>query len=156
MTTRIEMQQAPQSAPSLFSKLLRVSPLAMLASTVANLGIYAVAGRLSPAVSAWSGAGPGQIVGATVVYLLMGAIAAAAVARISQNPVRHFTVLATVGLLLSMALPIGALFGYGTPPGTPPAEVVTAITLGLMHIVSYAISLPLFNRLALGEMGTTS
>jgi len=60
-----------------------------------------------------------------------------------------YLIIATVGLLLSLALPIGAIFGGGTPPGTPPATVITTVTLSLMHIVTYAISVPLFLRFAL-------
>ena len=130
------------------SRLLWISPLAMLAASVANLALYAAAGILSPGVTAWSGAGPAQIVGANVVYLLLGTIALVVVARLSTRPARVFVLVAAVGLLLSLALPIGAGFGFGAP-GTPPATAATVVTLSLMHVVSAVISVPLFVRYAL-------
>ncbi len=147
MTTKIEVMQKQQTQPTTLRKLIWVTPLAMFTATLANLGLYAAAGRLYPEVTAWSGAGPGQIVGANFVYLLIGTIVFALVARYSSRPARAYLIVATIGLLLSLALPISAGFGQ---PGTPPAGTTTVITLSLMHIVSYAISVPLFNRLALG------
>lgn len=129
-------------------RLLWVSPLAMLTATVANLGFYAAAGRLYPEVSAWPGAGVGQIVGATIVYLFIGTLAFGVVAWRSSRPARHYTIVATIGLLLSLAMPIAAGFGYGAP-GVPPAGVATVITLCLMHALAYAISVPMFTWLAL-------
>lgn len=150
MTARIESTPIHRSAAGPLRRLLWVSPLAMLVASVANLALYAAAGRLFPEVTAWPGAGPGQIVGANIVYLLVGAIALAAIARFSSHPARHFQIGATVGLLLSLGLPVSAGFGYG-PPGTPPAGMATVVTLSLMHVISYAISVPLFLRLALGK-----
>jgi hypothetical protein len=37
--------------------------------------------------------------------------------------------------------------GSGTP-GTSPASIVTVITLSVMHLVSYAISVPMYIWLA--------
>lgn len=148
MSTQIEAVQNHQGKSSVIRKLVWVSPLAMLLSAVINLGLYAVAGGLFPEVTAWSGAGAGQIVGANIVYLLIGTVVFALVARFSRSPARHYLFLATVGLLLSLALPIGAGFGYGAP-GAPPASVATVLTLSLMHVVSYAISVPMFNRLVM-------
>ena len=148
MSTQIKAVQNHQGNSSVLRRLVWVSPLAMLVSAVANLGLYAAAGSLFPEVTAWSGAGAGQIVGANVVYLLIGTMVFALVARFSRRPARHYLIVATIGLLLSLALPIGAAFGYGAP-GAPPASVATAVTLSLMHVVSYAISVPMFTRLAL-------
>ena len=145
MTTKIELTRETQSSRSQLSKLLWVSPLAMALATVANLGLYAAAGAVVPQVTAWSGAGIGQIIGANIAYLFMGTIVFAFIARFSPRPARHYWIVATIGLLLSLALPIGAGFGYGAP-GAPPAGVATVITLSLMHVVSYAISVPLFIR----------
>jgi len=125
-----------------------VTPLAILAATAANLGLYAAAGILNPEVTAWPGAGPGQIAGANFVYLLIGAIVFAIIARLSSHLARHYLIAASIGLLLSLALPISAGFGYGAP-GAPPAGVATVITLSLMHVVTFAISVPLFIRVVL-------
>lgn len=145
MTTKVELTRETQSSRSSLSKLLWVSPLAMAVTAVANLGLYAVAGAVFPQVTAWPGAGIGQIIGANIAYLFMGTIVFALIVRFSSRPARHYWIVSTIGLLLSLGLPIGAGFGYGAP-GAPPADVATVITLSLMHVVSYAISVPLFIR----------
>ncbi|NJN55920.1 MAG: hypothetical protein HC804_14940 [Anaerolineae bacterium] len=148
MTTKIAYTLEKQSPRSTRKNLIWVSPLAMLVSTVANLGLYAAAGRLFPEVTAWPGAGVGQIIGATIVYLLIGTMVFALITRFSARPAHHFLIVSIVGLLLSLALPISAAFGANAP-GTEPATVATAVTLSLMHIVTFAISVPMFIRLAL-------
>jgi hypothetical protein len=150
MSTTVNPIQAQRSTGSTLRTLLWVAPVAMAAATVANLALYVIAGTLFPAVAAWPGAGPGQIVGATGAYLLFGAIALTLIARFSSRPARHFLLVAVVGLILSLALPVGAGFGYAAP-GVPPASVATVVILALMHVISFAISVPLFVRLALDE-----
>ena len=99
-----------------------------------------------PKVTAWEGAGIGQIIGANIVYLLIGTLVFGLTARFSSQPARHYRIIATVGLILSLWLPISATLGYGAP-GVPPASVTTAVILSLMHIITYAITVPLFTRL---------
>lgn len=148
MTTRIETTNQETARRSSLWRLVWVSPLAMAAAAAANLGLYAGAGRLVPDVTAWPGAGVGQIVGATIVYLLVGTLVCIMVARRSSRPARHYALVATAALLLSLAMPIAAGFGYGAP-GAPPAGAATVITLCLMHVLAYAISVPMFIRLVL-------
>lgn len=146
MTTQINTSRNQQVVSTSISQLLWVSPLAMLTSTVANLGLYAAAGNLYPEVTAWTGVSQAQIIGANIVYLLIGTVIFAVVSRRSQRPARNYWIVATVGLLLSLVMPITAGMGYG-PPDVPPAEVATVMTLSLMHVLSYAISVPLFIHL---------
>ncbi len=148
MTTKINQSKLNPANTSFVGKLIRTSSLVILAASVANLGLYAAAGSLYPEVTSWSGAGPGQIIGANFVYLLMGTIVFALVARKSSNPTRHYLIAASIGLLLSLALPISAGFGFGAPE-TSPAGLPTVVTLSLMHIVSFAISVPMFIRLVM-------
>lgn len=145
ITRTTSVRRAPKSV---FGRLISASLLAMLAASAADLGLYYAAGILFPEVTAWPGSGAAQIAGANVVYLLMGASGLAIITRISFHPKRYYLILATVGLLLSLALPISAGLGFG-PPGTPVAGTATVITLSLMHIVSFVISVPLFIRMAL-------
>lgn len=132
------------------SRLLWVAPVAMAISSILDLGLYFGAGALFPEVTVWPGAGPAQIVGANVVYLLIAAAIFAVVTRLSSRPARHYLLISSPGLLLSLALPMGTAFGFG-PPGAPPASMSTAIVLTLMHVVSFAVSVPLFIRLALEQ-----
>ena len=146
MATKINTSKLNSANTSLIGKLIRTSSLAILASAVTNLGLYAAAGSLYPEVTSWSGAGPGQIIGANFVYLLMGTLVFYLIIRKSSNPARHYLIAASIGLLLSLALPISAGFGFGAPEGMP-AGLATVVTLCLMHIVSFAISVPMFIRL---------
>lgn len=152
MTTNVKMNLEKRTPNSMLSRLVGTSLAAMLAATAANFGLYYAAGILFPEVTAWPGAGPGQIAGASVVYLLIGAIAFAIVNRISSTPRRHYLIVATVGLLFSLVMPVSAGFGFGSP-GTPSAGAAAVITLSLMHLVSFAISVPLFTNLASDKRG---
>ncbi len=151
MATNIEYTQGnQQTRTGTFKKLLWVTPLAMLVTSIANLALYFVIGTLIPTVTAWPGASPAQIIGANSVYLFVGAVVVAVINRISSRPARHFRIVATIGLVLSMFLPLSAWMGFGAA-GIPAPNAVTAVTLGLMHVVSYAISVPMFTRLVLGK-----
>lgn len=148
MTTQVNVAtNQPQNHMSL-NRLLWITPLAITASTVANLGLYAAMGSLYPEVAAWTGASYAQIIGANFVYLIIGAVIFAVTSRRSARPVRNYWIVATIGLLISLVMPITAGMGFG-PPNVPPAETMTVITLSLMHVLSYAISVPLFIRLGL-------
>ena len=142
MIGKIEVSTVEQAPKSALIRLITVTLLAILAATAANIGLYYAAGILVPEVVAWPGASPAQIAGANVVYLLIGAVILAAISRLSSRPVHHYLIVASAGLLISLALPVSAGLGYG-PPMTPPAGAATVLTLSLMHIASYTISVPL-------------
>ena len=87
MTAKIELTQGNQQARTgTFKKLLWVTPLAMLVTSIANLILYFLVGTLFPAVTAWPGASPAQIIGANIVYLFVGAVVLAIINRISSQP----------------------------------------------------------------------
>ena len=146
MTTGLNFLSHSQTPQIKMSRLLWVVPLAILISTVANLGLYVAAGNLFPQELAWSGVSSGQIIGANIVYLLFGAIVFVIVNRRSSQPNRHYWIVATIGLILSFWLPISAGLGFG-PPEMSPAPLMTVVTLCLMHVLSYIITVPLFTRL---------
>ena len=148
MSTNIERTLENRTQGNTRLPLPWVSLLAIATGAAANLGLYAVVGYLIPEVAVWPGTGPVQIVGATFVYLLIATIVFAVIRRFSPRPARHYLILATVCLLISLGPPIALGFGPGLP-GVPPASPAIAITLGLMHVISYAISVPMFIRLAL-------
>ncbi len=143
MTTQIENVQEVKTTQNSIGRLIWVSLLAMITTAVANLGLYAVAGNFFPEVTTWSGAGIGQIIGAGNGYLFVGAIVFAIIKKKSSRPARHYLIIATLGLLLSLVMPISA--GFGVPAASP----ATVVTLSLMHLLSYAISVPMFIRMAL-------
>ena len=148
MTAHATITQTTETQSIIYSRLLWVAPAAILVSTVANLGFYTAAGSLFPEVTDWAGASIGQIIGANIVYLFIGAIVFAVVARTSARPARNYIIAATIGLALSMFMPISVGMGYGPPEMAIPGAM-TVITLCLMHVLSYVISVPMFIRLAL-------
>lgn len=148
MTAQATINQATGTQSIVYSRLLWVAPTAMLVSTIANLGFYAAAGSLFPEVTNWPGASVGQIIGSNMIYLLIGTVVFAIVARTSAHPIRNYLIVATIGLALSMFMPISVGLGFGPPDMTIPG-IATVITLCLMHVLSYVISVPMFIRLAL-------
>lgn len=148
MTTQTQPSLNTQTSGILHGRLILASLLAMSTAAAVNLGLYAVTGYIFPHVAAWAGTSPTHIVVATIVYLLLATIVFAAVRRFSSRPAHRYLIISTVSLLFSMGPPISLGFGPGLP-GVAPADAVIGITLGLMHIISYAISVPIFIRMAL-------
>lgn len=144
----------PQATPviGVLRRLGWVVPVAVIAATAADLGLYHAAGVLFPEVTAWPGAGTTQIVGANLVYFLVGALTLLVVARVSRRPARHFIVLSGIGLVLSFALPLAAGLGNGSAV-TPAAGMSTVVTLCLLHVGSYVVGVPMLIRLALNGKG---
>lgn len=148
MTTRTENSIEMGTSNTGRIRLVLTSLLAMSTATTANLGLYATVGYLFPRVADWPGTSPLHIIGATVLYLTLATLVFVAVRRFSSHPARHYLIVATLSLLLSLGPPISLGFGPGLP-GVPAADPTIAITLGLMHVLSYAISVPMFIRMAL-------
>ena len=129
-----------------FKRLAWVLPVTVLAASIADVALYEVAGVLDRDVTGWLGAGPAQILGANAAYLSMGAALLPVLVKLTRDPARWFTVLATVGVLLSLMLPVSAGLGDGSE-AVPAAGLSTVITLATMHLVSYAIGVPMLLRL---------
>ena len=148
MTARTASPLKAQTTGNVHGRLIFASPLAMATAIAANLGLYAIVGYIFPHVAAWSGTSPVHIIVATIIYLLLATLVFAAVRRFSSRPARHYLIVATLSLLFSMGPPISLGFGPGLP-SVPPADAIIGITLGLMHVISYAISVPMFIRMGL-------
>ncbi len=76
------------------------------------------------------------VIGAAVVYWILG--------RLGGDPVRRFTIIAIVVLLLSFIPDLGMLFSDFFPGATPAG----VIGLMLMHVVTAVACIILFPRLA--------
>jgi hypothetical protein len=148
MTSKTESPLNMQTSGTVRGRLILVSALTMATATAANLGLYAVVGYLFPHVAAWPGTSAMHVIIATIVYLSLATLVFAAIRKFSSRPARHYRIIATISLLFSMGPPISLGFGPGLP-GVPPADPIIGITLGLMHIISYAISVPMFIRMGL-------
>ncbi len=148
MTAKTEYLVEKKTSGTVRGRLVWVSLLAMSTATAANLGLYAIVGYQFSTVADWPGTSPIHIIGATIVYLLLATLIFAVVKRLSPHPERHYLIVATISLIISLGPPISLGFGPGLP-GVPLADPIIGITLGLMHILSYAISVPMFIRMAL-------
>ena len=143
------------SGPGLKSvarRLIWLLPAPVLSVSLADIALYEVAGVLDPDITGWAGAGAAQIVGANAVYLSIGAAALLALVKLTRAPARWFAILATIGVVASLALPISAGLGDGTA-AVPAPGLSTVIALSVLHLVSYAIAVPMFLRLGLTERG---
>lgn len=125
---------------------LWVAPLTLVAAIIANEVLYALVAALIPSVGHWPLAGPFQIIFSTLIYLILGSLLFALVIRFSSLPVRTYWIVATLGLILSFALPISAGAGF-MPPEMPIPNPTTVITLMMMHLVAYGITTTMFTRL---------
>lgn len=132
------------------TRLIWVLPATVLSVSLADIALYEVAGVLDPDITGWAGAGAAQITGANAVYLSIAAIALLALVKLTRAPARWFAILATIGVVASLALPISAGLGEGTA-AVPAPGVRTVIALSALHLVSYAIAVPMFLRLGLTE-----
>lgn len=147
--SRVDVDQAGEDQETTVGALKRLAwvlPVTALTASVADVALYEVVGVLDPDVTAWPGAGLAEIVGANTAYLLMGAALLVVLVKFTSAPARWFTVLATVAVLASLALPVFAGLGDGSA-ALPTPGLTTVITLGAMHLVSYVIAVLMFLRL---------
>lgn len=128
------------------TRLAWLLPATMLSVSVADIALYEVAGLLDPDVTGWAGAGAAQIIVANAVYLSMAATALLVLVKLTRSPARWFGILATIGVVVSLALPISSGLGEGTA-AVPAPGLTTVVALSAMHLVSYAIAVPMFLRL---------
>ncbi|MGH2520867.1 MAG: hypothetical protein ACRDH2_00050 [Anaerolineales bacterium] len=131
------------------NRLLWVAPLAIIASVTANLVLFFVADALFGV--AWEPMfSVAPVTGASVAYLLIATFVFAAVGRFAKRPIWLYQRIALAALVLSFFTPVSALLGMAAPPGAAasPAPLDTFVVMILMHIVAYAISTPMFTRLA--------
>ncbi len=153
--SRVELDRAEADGALSVGALKRLAwvlPVTALTASMADVALYEVAGVLDPDVTAWLGAGPAQIVGANAAYLSMGAALLLVLVRITSNPARWFTMLASIGVVLSLMLPVSAGLGDGSE-AVPAAGLPTVITLSTMHLLSYAIAVPMLLRLGRARRG---
>ena len=129
-----------------YGKLPWVALLAALTAAVANALVYFTASGLgflpqSVLVPTPSGEHP-LTVAPVVVSSVVGAIGAAVVFAIiglfARRPVRLFRIVATVVLVLSFATPL-------TIPGAPVAMILSLV---VMHVVAWAVTVGLLTTMA--------
>lgn len=134
------------NSPIQLRRLLWVGPLTVIASIVAVLltRILAVA-ILNPDPQPMS---LGWVMPIIFTFVLVsGAVLVfALVARFAKNPLRTYQIIAFVFLLISFLPDIG--FARSPMPG---ADWPNAIALMVMHVVAWAICVPMLTRLSIPQ-----
>ena len=129
-----------------YARLPWVALLAALAAALANALVYFAAsglGFISQSVLLPSPSGESPLTVAPVaISSVVGTIGAAVVFAViglfARHPVRLFRIVATVVLVLSFVMP-------ATVPGVPVAMI---LSLEVMHVVAWAVSVGLLTTLA--------
>ena len=125
------------------SRLLWAASLAIVVVSLANLVVYFVADALLSV--AWEPKFNAMlVVVGTIGALVIAAAIFAIVARFAKNPVKTYTMIATIGLLISFVTPVLALFGILGPSVAP---LDTVIVMILTHIIAFVVSTFIFTRL---------
>lgn len=86
--------------------------------------------------------GPGPTITFTVFFSILAVLVYALVLRFSRNPVRHYTIIAAVALVLSI---VPDLTYIPTVEGSSNGQVAVLV---IMHIVAAAVIVAMLTRLA--------
>lgn len=81
----------------------------------------------------------------TVVPVLAAAVLLLVLRRVAARPERVFWIVSTVVLLVSYVPVVALALDPSEIPGTTPAAIVS---LGVMHVVAFALAVPLLLRFA--------
>jgi hypothetical protein len=123
-----------QSTRLPLGRIVRIMALAALVASAVNLVVWAIAKfalgiplriPLGPPGSPIVDLPPIMIIIATVVGLAGGAVLLAILSRLVAQPVRVFTIVASIVLILSFAMPFSL-----------PVDLATRLTLDVMHVVA--------------------
>ena len=129
-----------------YGRLPGVALLAALAAALANALVYFAAsglgiisqGVLLPSPMGFSPLTVGLVVITSVIGALGAAIVFAIIGLLARRPVRLFRIVAAVVLALSLVPPV-------TVPGVP---VAMRLSLAVMHVVAWVVSVGLLTALA--------
>jgi hypothetical protein len=120
-------------------RLLAVGAAAVIASAVANTivaallrGVLAVPVEFAPLQAV-------AVVSLTIVGVIAAVLVFAVIARLSARPVRLFTIVASVALVISWAAPLGVYFANAFP-GTNASRIVGVMSL---HAIAGVVTIAL-------------
>jgi hypothetical protein len=139
MQTAISSSDFVGQRVTTWRRLLAVGAAAVVASAAAN---SVVATILRGALDVPAGFAPLQaisVLSLTIVGVIAAVLVFAAICRLSVRPVRLFTIVASVALVISWAAPLGAYFANAFP-GTNASRIVGVMTL---HAIAGVITIVL-------------
>jgi uncharacterized protein DUF6069 len=148
-STEMQNKKAAGSEGIAYGRLPGVTLLAALAAALANALVYFAAsglGTISQSVLLPSPMGESPLtVSLVAITSVIGTLGAAIIFAIiglfARRPMRLFSIVATVVLVLSFVMP-------ATVPGVP---VAMRLSLAVMHVVAWGVSVGLLTTLARQE-----
>ncbi len=131
-----------------FSRVMMAGGVAIAGSVIANLLIYWVGGALvQPNPDFQPLASPMPVIIFTVLFLVIATAVYAVINIAASNPVRVWTIVAWIALIVSLIPDFMLLINpAGMPMGTPTVPAV--IVLIIMHFVAFAITMWAFTKWA--------
>ncbi|HEY7418598.1 MAG TPA: DUF6069 family protein [Ktedonobacteraceae bacterium] len=126
-------------------KLIWVGPLTIVLTAIVNLIIRTIAVSIFGVSATFQYLQASQVIGGTIVFLLMALLAFVLVNRFARRPIRFYRLLALVALCISLLSPVMALVGLFPAPGMSLSIFWTMI---VMHLVSTVIVVGLLTTLA--------
>ena len=139
MQTVMSSSESSGQRVTTWRRLLAAGAAAVIASAVAN---SAVAALLRGVLDVPAGFAPLQaisVLSLTIVGVIGAVIVFAAICRLSVRPVRLFTIVASVALVISWAAPLGAYFANAFP-GTNASRIVGVMAL---HAIAGVVTIAL-------------
>ena len=124
--------------------LLARTALAAAAAIIVNVLVRALAIALFDIPGAFEHLALRAVIVSTLIGVLAAAAVYALIARRARDPVRTFTIVAAVALVLSLAAPLSV--GLQDPPEYPGTDAASVGTLMLMHVTTAAIVVATFSR----------
>jgi hypothetical protein len=128
-----------------WGRLLAVGAGAVVASTIANVLIAGALAGLLQVSAAFKPLQTASVASLTVFGVAGAVLVFAALARIRPDPVRAFTVVAAIGLVVSW-VPDLAVYAASAFPGTTLAAILSLMSL---HVVAAALVVFMLGRYGL-------
>jgi hypothetical protein len=118
--------------------------VAALAAIVVNVLVRAIAIALFDIPEAFEHLALRAVIVSTLAGVIAAGLVFAVIARVARNPIKTFTIVAAVALVLSFAAPHSV--GLHDPPDYPGTDAAAVGTLMLMHVLTAAIVVGVFSR----------
>jgi hypothetical protein len=128
--------------------------IAALAAVVVNVLVRAIAIALFDIPEAFEHLALRAVIVSTLAGVIAAGLVFAVIARVARNPIKTFTIVAAVALVLSFAAPLSV--GLQDPPEYPGTDAAAVGTLMLMHVLTAAIVVGVLARAQPPLKGRTS
>jgi hypothetical protein len=120
-------------------RLLAAGAAAVIGSAVANSAVAAVLRGVLDVPAGFSPLQAISVLSLTIVGVITAVLVFAAICRFSARPVRLFTIVASVALVISWAAPLAAYFANSFP-GTNASRIVGLMSLhAIAGVVTIAV-----------------